>query len=64
LAQALVAAFRPPMGTPHPIEEIVLVPGSKGLYEITVDSKLVYSKKQTGKHISDTDAIKLIRAAS
>ncbi len=39
------------------------MPGGKGMYEISVDDKLVYSKKETGKHISDIDAIKLIRAA-
>jgi selT/selW/selH-like putative selenoprotein len=63
LAQALVAAFRPTVGSVHPIEEIVLVPGSKGTYEITVDGKLVYSKLATGKHIYDAKAIELIRAA-
>jgi len=33
------------------------------MYEISVDGKLVYSKLQTGKHISDADAIRLIRGA-
>ena len=54
--------FRPPIGRDHPISEIVLVPAGKGMYEISVDGKLVYSKLKTGKHIADADAIKLIRA--
>lgn len=51
------------MGTPHPVEEIALVPASKGMYEISVDGKLIYSKLKTGEHISDADAIRLIGAA-
>jgi selT/selW/selH-like putative selenoprotein len=64
LATALVNEYRPSVGQPHPIQEIVLVPGDKGMYEITVDDKLVYSKLRTGKHISDADALKLIKAAA
>jgi selT/selW/selH-like putative selenoprotein len=61
LAQALVSEFRPTISAPHPVEEIVLVPASKGMYEITVDGKLVYSKLATGKHIADVDVIALIK---
>jgi selT/selW/selH-like putative selenoprotein len=64
LAQALVDAFRPPLGAPHPIEEIALVPAGKGMYEIFVDGKLVYSKKQTGQHIADDKAVDLVKRAS
>jgi len=63
LAQALVQAFRPSVGRIHPIEEISLVPSGSGAYEISVDGKLVYSKLKTGKHVSDADAIRLIRQA-
>jgi selT/selW/selH-like putative selenoprotein len=63
LAQALVNEFRPTIGRAHPVEEITLVPAGKGAYEISVNGKLVYSKLQTGKHINDADAIKLIRKA-
>jgi selT/selW/selH-like putative selenoprotein len=51
------------MGTPHPIDEVILVPASKGKYEISLDDKLIYSKIATGKHVSDADVIKLIRQA-
>jgi selT/selW/selH-like putative selenoprotein len=63
LAQAIVNEFRPTAGQVNPVEEIVLVPGSKGMYEITVDGQLVYSKLKTGQHLSDDAAIQLIRAA-
>jgi len=56
-----VDEFRPTVGKEHPVQEIVLVPGAKGMYEISVDGKLVYSKKQTGQHISDADAIALMK---
>ena len=45
------------------LEEVVLIPSSGGRYEIRVDGKLVYSKKETGRHISDRDAIGLIEKA-
>jgi selT/selW/selH-like putative selenoprotein len=64
LAQALVAAFPAPVGAPHPIEEIALVPGGKGMYEIYVDGKQVYSKKTTGQHIADEKAVELVRRAT
>lgn len=62
MAQALVDAFRPPMGLPHPIEEIALVPGGKGMYEISVDGHLVYSKLATGKHIEDAKVVEMVRS--
>jgi selenoprotein W-related protein len=33
-----------------------LIPGSGGVFEVTVDGKLVYSKKTTGEH-PDQDAL-------
>ncbi len=63
MAQALVSEFRPTVGAAHPIEEIALVPGTKGMYEISVNGNLVYSKLATGKHLADEDAIRLIKAA-
>ena len=32
------------------IEAITLVPSSGGVYEVTIDGDLVYSKKETGEH--------------
>ena len=54
--------FSPAAGQAHPVEEIVLIPGSKGMYEITVDGQLVYSKLQTGKHLDDQAALRLIKS--
>ena len=32
------------------IEGITLIPSSGGVYEVTIDGDLVYSKKETGEH--------------
>lgn len=42
------------------IEEIVLIPSGGGCYEISVDGRLVFSKRATGRHIDDRDAVALI----
>jgi selenoprotein W-related protein len=37
------------------IEAITLVPSSGGVYEVTIDGDLVYSKKATGVHAEYED---------
>jgi selenoprotein W-related protein len=37
--------------------EVELVPGVGGVFEITVDGQLRYSKKQTGRFPSDEEVI-------
>jgi predicted Rdx family selenoprotein len=32
------------------IEEVRLVMGAKGTFDVRVDDELIYSKKQTGRH--------------
>lgn len=61
MAQALVNAFKPAIGGPNALEAVVLVPSSGGRYEITVDDRLVYSKYETKQHISDEDAVRLVK---
>jgi predicted Rdx family selenoprotein len=34
----------------HIIAELTLVMGSKGVFDVTVDGDLLYSKGQTGRH--------------
>ena len=39
-----------------------LIPGSGGVFDVTVDGTLVYSKHQTGRHIrDDAEVVGLIR---
>ena len=37
--------------------EVELVPGVAGVFDITVDGKLMYSKKQTGTFPTDEEVI-------
>lgn len=55
--------FASPLGAKSSLEEISLVPAGSGAYEISVDGRLVYSKLATGRHISDEDAVELVRKA-
>jgi len=41
---------------PARIKSVELIPGSGGVFEVVVDGKLVYSKKQTGQH-ADLDVL-------
>ena len=34
----------------HVIDELTLVTGSKGVFDVEVDGELIYSKHQTGRH--------------
>ncbi len=34
----------------HDIKSLALIPATGGVFEVTVDGDLVYSKKETGEH--------------
>jgi selenoprotein W-related protein len=34
----------------HDIKSLTLIPATGGVFEVTVDGDLVYSKKETGEH--------------
>jgi selenoprotein W-related protein len=40
---------------------IELIPGSKGVYDVTVDGELVYSKHQAGRHAEYEDVAPAVR---
>jgi selenoprotein W-related protein len=42
---------------PTTLSGVTLIPSSGGVYEITLDGQLIYSKKETGQ-FPDPDAIK------
>ncbi len=62
MAETLVVTFRPIVGQPHPIAEIVLLPSGGGRFEVTVDGELVYSKRATGQHTTNEHVVELVRA--
>ena len=45
----------------HVIEELTLVMGSKGIFDVEVDGSLLYSKKVTGRHAKEGEVLTLFR---
>ena len=43
------------------IEELTLVPSEGGIYEITVNGKLVFSKLQLGRHAEPGEVVNIVR---
>jgi selenoprotein W-related protein len=43
------------------IEDIQLVSGTKGRFEVTMDGELIYSKLATGRHASPGEVVGLVR---
>jgi len=40
---------------------ILLVPGSKGVFDVSIDDELVYSKHETGRHADYEDVAPSVR---
>ncbi len=43
------------------IAELTLVPSDGGVYEVTVNGKLIYSKKQTLRHAQPGEVMELLK---
>ncbi len=43
----------------HVISELNLVTGSKGVFDVTVDDALIYSKGETGRHARPGEVLEL-----
>lgn len=43
----------------HVIEDLRLVTGSKGVFDVAVDGQLLYSKGETGRHAEPGEVLKL-----
>ena len=46
----------------HVIEDVTLVTGSKGVFDVDVDGELVYSKKVEGRHARPGEVLERFRA--
>ena len=44
-----------------PAAELKMVPSSGGVFEVTVDDRLVFSKKALGRHAQPGEVLELIR---
>jgi selenoprotein W-related protein len=45
----------------HVIDELRLVTGSKGVFDVEVDGELIYSKHQTGRHANPGEVLEKFR---
>ena len=41
--------------------ETRLIPGSGGIFDVTVDGKLVFSKKAVGRHVKPGEIVDLLK---
>ncbi len=43
----------------HVITGLALVMGGSGVFDVTVDGEMLYSKKETGRHAEDGEVLSL-----
>lgn len=43
----------------HVIDDLRLVMGAKGIFDVVVDGKTIYSKADTGRHANDGEILEL-----
>jgi selenoprotein W-related protein len=43
----------------HVIDELRLVTGDKGVFDVRVDGELLYSKREAGRHADDGEVLRL-----
>lgn len=46
----------------HIIDSLTLTTGSKGVFDVTVDGQLLYSKHGTGRHAEPGEVLELFRS--
>lgn len=46
----------------HRIEEVALRPGPKGIFDVTVDGELIFSKHAAGRHAQPGEVLSLFKA--
>ena len=45
----------------HVVESLTFTTGSKGVFDVTVDGELLYSKAETGRHADPGEVLALFR---
>ena len=43
----------------HVITDLRLITGGSGVFDVTVDGEMLYSKKETGRHAEDGEVLSL-----
>ena len=47
---------------PHVIDDVTVVTGSKGVFDVEIDGRVLYSKKLTGRHARPGEVLELFLA--
>ncbi len=45
----------------HVIADLTVITGSKGIFDVTVDGEVLYSKHATGRHAEPGEVLRLFR---
>ena len=45
----------------HVISELTLITGARGVFDVTVDGELLFSKRATGRHAKPGEVLQLFR---
>jgi selenoprotein W-related protein len=45
----------------HDLSEIVITPSGSGVFEVTVDGRLLFSKKATGRHAEIEEVLEAVQ---
>jgi selenoprotein W-related protein len=46
----------------HVIDEVRLVMGSKGVFDVRVDGEIIYSKREIGRHAKPGEVLEIFKA--
>ena len=46
----------------HRIDALTLVPGPRGVFDVAVDGRLLFSKHEVGRHAQPDEVLELFRA--
>jgi len=46
----------------HVIDDLTVVTGDKGVFDVTVDGQMLYSKHSTGRHVESGEVLELFTA--
>lgn len=64
MAEALFKHFQPSRRGEHPLDSVTLTPGWSGTFEVRIDGKTRFSKKEMGRYPENKEVIEALAALS
>jgi predicted Rdx family selenoprotein len=61
LAETIVSGLRGTVGHGHPVEMVELVPSGGGVFDVSVDGDLVFSKHKEHRHAEAGEILEMLR---